>query len=456
MGRYSRLILGTLIAIICLLPPTLGWVAKRQIVTALESIPSYWGIKVQLEQYKLGWLHSHAVFSVIPTSKEVQQAYFQYQRSKHSSNPAPLTLQLKQDISHGPILLEGDEFFEFLPPYFALASIKGRLELQDAQRKILEPFFKHKVLFEGITQIGFSGHWDTKFFAKMVRFSNKGYKGFVSGVKVALGVSSNLKIIDVTTSIDKISLTTPEKTVVFDDVAMTGNYQNVGFWAGATTLNLPFMMVSKEGLVQTIMKGASIELQQTSEPGIANIELGAEVDNFIFEQHNVGPGYYRVMLKNLDAEAFEQCCRQLFGDDYFNFAVNKQISESFLTHLISHGFQFTVNPFFINTPNGQMSIQAWLTLPESVAGEVVSLEQMLRSADGSFVVILPTKQIPMALDFLQDKEKYLQDPHWEGIRQWLENDLRTQIADPYKLSIAYRSGQFFVNGKLVDHSLKQK
>ncbi len=450
--QYKVVAIGAVIVAICLLPLIFGWIAKNQMVNAFEHLPPSWELEVHLDDYRLGWFHSSAVYSVISQNKVLQTAYAQYQETQGISEPAPLVLQLNQQINHGPFLVNESELFESIHLHFGIALVRGNVILQEQSYELLKPFLEQKILLEGVTQIGFRGHWDTTFRAKKIRFSDKTKKmeGFISGIHSKLKVNPHAKKIDGVTEIDKILVKISDKTLTLDGLKMKFDYQKTDFWEGATAVMLPFVMITESERVRLIINEFRMEMNQFLQSETVTLEWKADLDNIVLEQKNFGPGSYQITLKNLGTDIFANCCEQFFADNGFLRGA-KKVRQDFLATLISHGFQLSINPFFLETPDGDLSLQAWVTLPDFSTHQPTNVEQLIRGADGSIVLILPRARIQQAMQLLHESFEGMSQPQFIAIKKWLLNDLQDNSkADPYSLSVAYKAGKIFINGALIE------
>lgn len=477
--RILSIIAITLLAVI-ISPYIMGYLAEEQVKRMVEAIPASWGVDVKLKKYKRGWFYSKANFDLtIPRTNIYQifpQRYLSPLLAEGESMNQPFTLELNSHIIHGPFIMDFGNLND-LHLNLGQAMIKSELAIHKQDFALVKQFLNVTTLLEGKTLVKFNGSSNSTFKSPNLSYQDeqRDFELNMSGLAVIWDLSRNFNKLTGNTQIDELTTTENNVSLSLSNLVFKHDFDKSPekLWLGESSISLPFITLSVDGKERLISMGLMFTSNNTITGNVYNSVINIDLEKLIFNEVSYGPASTRISIKNLDAVALSDI-RNLIGQ-YHSFGNSEADLEHLYTkvskrlpRLLGHGFQVHITPLVFQTPEGEISMQAWLTLPNKhkQKGVGVELNQLFQNSDASFNIAVPKPYVNSFLEsFLRRKQQYIMaagsksklssgDEMDEQIQEKLNNwvDSSYLVAEPslYSLSVDYKREQFFINGKPLD------
>lgn len=464
-----RIIYGVVVffLVIGITPYLFGYITERQITQAVASVSTVKGVTITLQKYHRGWLHSRARFLV-----QVGEDPFD-----HSGNMIP-SFFLETDITHGPFIVNSDLTSNDYP-HWGRALVLTQLSTLPDQQTRVHQYLDDNLVFNANFFIHLWG--DTRFTLKSPDFT---YHHPItqdrfhwSGLNIEGELASALTMVRLYAHFSKVFIGKGQDGLHFTDLKIDNRYNKGSFdlWGGNTKIELPFLMLTSQGKEHFIAEGIDTVIHHQLRDNIVNMATNLRVDSVIVDEVAYGPGEYGLVTNNLDAKAFSQLeeiiARIILEQQNPMHPDPLQDIKAVILHLLSHGLQVQLSPFTSTTPDGEISLQAWLTLPnmhKQKPYKPVDLQYLWQKADGYGRMTVPKSLLGKLVSAkgLVDFANRLTSDSWlqralmkiytppgsvpTKVDHWIIENLLAEEGDHYSFVLDYKNGEFYLNGRLQD------
>lgn len=475
-----RRVIGAILVLVLLmggLPYLMGYVIEQQAKRWVSLLSPVKGFDITLLKYRRGWLHSSAKFLIQLPNKQPGQ-----------KNDSP-GFVMDSQIVHGPLI-----FTESAAGNISLdvgrGFIKSLLTIPHEHHLFFRQYLDQTALLDTFFLVHLSG--TVEFEAKSPKFSyhDAANQWMVKGSDLVFKgkLSRNRSSVRVSTVLNKLIISHQGVALNFAEVAMNNRYHkgDAGLWEGNSTMKWPFFTLSIEGRERLIGEGIEAVFHNHVQDDIVNIVTNFQVDKLIFDEIAYGPGEYGLAINNLGAAALGDLFKRVrplaFDEPVAAVSSNQPDVRSLLFLLLGHGLQIQLTPFALQTPDGELSLRAWLTLP-NVHGESLNpranFMYLWHKADCYIGAVFPRAGLARLLGLLEampsQSSNSSQSQSSMGllskrllkslglsassqrtslsvnkkIDRWEHKGWIKEEAGHYEMAFDYKGGEFYINGRLL-------
>ncbi|MES2685143.1 MAG: DUF945 family protein [Pseudomonadota bacterium] len=321
---------------------------------------------------------------------------------------APLTVSLKQTITHGPLpgfgwpgaaSIRYDWLVNGQPPG-TLGNAYFSMQLQGAMPALVA---HHG--FTGNSRLRLEGD------AGQLTISDPQRKGSVTFAWPALRFSArsraDLSASAYTAALPALTVTLQGEegeplTLLLKDLALSASheYPNPGFvffYTGSDVLKLGSLSVQQGG--RTLFEASAVQAQASSREQGGLIESSTRIGlaSAVLGGDTVGPVQADFTLANVDAAAYGELLRSLFDSDLgrcptLEQSTNRMVTlQQLLPTLLARAPTFRIDRISLGYQGAAATLRGELTLPVASAGPLTDPMALLAMASGHLALALPDK-----------------------------------------------------------------
>ena len=459
-----------LIVALALCPFFIGMLIEDQLKSLAKSIPLIHGVRVELVHYHRGWLHSTAQFQLRLVDSKVTQLLDQ-----DAVAGEPLTLSLAQKIYHGPVIFYTDELSNDWKLALTRAIIKNRLQLAVVEEAHWQEVFPYRQFFSGLSRISFLGEINGQLQTHTLSLRGKQaeVQVDVNGVMLEWSLASEEDHLTATLTVDQIEYQNKEQKTTISELTLENDYQlnEENLWLGDSKLAINFIAIAAQGI--TYLQARELELI-THSKRMANVITSAITVNLqqgFLDQVSYGPGTMSIVFRNIDVPAMVKIKQLISAFQQHQVGTsnatvqeqrlgNKELQQKIaeiLPDLLGHGLQLAISPAYLETPQGELTFQGFITFPDNRHGQQqkVDLDWLISRSDGTLTVKVPQALAPVLIELLRAQPGASKLPFALAaeknnetlLANWLQQGILVEKGENYFFSISYKQGQLLLNGR---------
>ena len=387
----------------------MGLVTESTLKRNVDVVNQSNGLFVDIEQYDRGWFTSTATLN---WRLHIPERLVKDQNGQSTTVPAQdHKIQMPLIIYHGPIIYTGTGVrfgLGFasseltLPPMYVQKFSNLFTSASEQPKLSLSVFVNY--LNNSRLNIGLPAF---KLIAKQGGDQFDWY-----GMQTEFSVSSNLKNIDGTVSIDGASMIKNKMKAILGKVSSDYNFHqtDAGLYLGEASLSVPSFVVSESD--QKVFEVEQFALSSNSDvnSGLFNSYFNTSLNKVTVRNKIYGPAVLDMSIKNLDAEVLaninEQANKMQQGmtDSERQQALFALLPQ--LPKLFSKGAQFEISKLSLAMPEGAIVGDMLVSLPKGDAGNPF---QLLQKVQGQGKLTIPA-QVLKDFVVISLKQKLVSQP----------------------------------------------
>jgi uncharacterized protein YdgA (DUF945 family) len=453
--KYKKLLFtGILLLLIAIIPYLWGLVISHKFESVLAKSFEDTIFTIEKTSFKRGWYSSEADVAISMNSSRIEKIYNKYQ-IKRLRSAEPMLFRLHLKIFHTPLYFYQD--FSGKSRYhlgrgYAIGNVTTANGVPLAQ-------LRFRINLSGSTEINvFSEHpYDNK---KTQLVSWENFIGY-------LQVASDNKKINMEFKSDNLEFHLADKNIVLISPYYSDDQQlhDYGLWLGQMVINVPTFIVQDDNGSE--VSSHNIEFQKTSilENKVVNTTFTGQFEDLQYHQHQLGSASWQFMIRNIDAASLNDY-RLMLKHILFNKVNFSKLSDQTIhSHkqlaiaVLSRGLQLQLQSLNLDMPKGDVTVQAWATLPNISQETYKTFHELYGRSEASFLVDL-SKPVAeeLLLQLVQEKFVHLaknsanESPQHlvkRMIATWLKQKWLTAEKDQYEISGSYKDDKFYLNQKPI-------
>lgn len=428
--RKIAVVLVLIIAIGVATPFGMGYMAERQIKKIAHRLSDRPQVTVTVENYQRGYMNSQA------TLKVAYKAVINGGDNKPQSSPMQATFELKQKISHGPILSTADGM------RLGMAYAESDLVLSDDTKAALNEIFKDqdtKPEFIVDSMIHVNGSSEHKFRVPTYKFKGTDKTTLTtSGVHGSWEMSSNLDyhtgVLNFGNFVAKddtggvLRVNAPE--IIFEI-----NQNDIGLFTGKSRVSFPSFEILNSGVTTYQIK--NLEFNSTTDidrNDLYNMSLDGGFENIMIAKQNYGPLVLKTSMRNLDASKIIEVQRLVDQMQDPGTAMEQQQLLLFslmakIPEIFNRGAEVLVEPFSLTLPQGKMEIVGNAKLvPSEKPKAAINPFTILQRLNGQMKITVP-KSVAHELMVVESADKIRKMEHYNRLRAQQQNNYSQLVED---------------------------
>lgn len=365
---------------------------------------------------------------------------------KYSNDPNKFII-VKHTILHGPIIIGGSSR---KPIDFQLAVINSQPMDMTADYNV--PFSTQTIFkFNGDTATNSNGTIDIR---------DPGFQIRSSGWNTQSEISKNWSKIKGDFIVPEVTIQIMGMPIVIKDIKFIfDQYRSpTGDWLGDMSFSIGNALQKEQGIELTDLKvfeNAILENQ------LINANWGVDFNKLLMTAVLYGPLHLQVQIINIDPEAFKSMANQSGND-------KDQQTEN-LRKLLSKRPKMTIKPSQITLPQGDLKIDAELSIGGPDITPPIDNDKIASTADGYLHAIVPKEILrqglltgitrEMAKDpeyqklSVEDKKKSLDQQLNLKIQKLIKIGIMVEKEKEYEIKVSIVKGKWMVNGKEIEKPL---
>lgn len=464
-------LLALIIIVFGILPFGMGFFAERMRAQAMNTfLPDNSPVSFKLVSYQRHWFTSDVVYNVTLTALAAHPTA--------ASMPTGITVTEK--VYHGPIILTTN-LKNHLRVYFAQAVAKGTLVLNPAGTKFSTLMPQVQVNpagpFRELTLLGMTGriHVNLGLPAMTVMSTASNSQGNT------LKLSPAELYVSATNNLQKLSAGIKLQTAnVLNQNNPIFSMRNLGLhldlekspqqlWLGTGNLRIADMSEVFSGRHVDVRK-LSIQSKSSIESKLLSSITKFHLDTVVIDGREFGPGVITLSFKRFDPNAQAALAslrnRPQPQNPWQQAALLREMSQLF-SQLIAQGATVSLNPVNLKTTDGDVALRAYVKFP-NVAGKSASLPQQLHNTDASLSLKIPKVIANKLIDVANrqqiqtqmeagvlangsvDIDAMVATQRTTEINNWLNRGYIVSNGSNYTVSVAYKQGGGYLNGKTLN------
>lgn len=462
--KIAALALGCLLVMLSL-PYFMGYLAEREVMAWNNAVLNKMGFSAEVKEYQRGWLSSNVVL-YLTLHQPITAIQSPGMEDSLEEKVEPKGLLLVSHLKHGPIVIDTSSTGQ-LEIVFGQAVIDSQLMVPEEYRTFFAQYVEQTALLNAHTIIHFDGSADSHLTSQQFVLKDPSHATTVvawNDFASHLQLSRHLDAVNSTVQFGKLTLgIMPGGTFNLSNATITKDYTkgDYGLWFGQSTLQIPFMTVAINGKDRVVGKSLKLSSKHQEQGDVVSSIVDAQAEQFIVNERSYGPGSFQLLINNVDTQALARLTDFLHTFEtqtgHWNEQDKQQVTQ-LLAQLLSHGFQARVDPFYLETPDGEMSVQAWVTLPQAQEADANQLlTHLSQKAEASLTIALPKVFVEGGLTLLIEKfgSTVVTDPTLPAvsprakaqaqIQAWLAAHWLVANRNEYTLSVVYNHGQTLIN-----------
>jgi len=387
-----RKLLIVLVGLLLLFPFLAGLGLKYQYLALIKLYNSQGYFHMDVAEYHLGWLHSEATLLV----QEPQSNRF---------------FTVKQHMTHYTATVDSDVMVPAENKWIKPLGNHPILQLQD------------KIFLNGEISTRYqSSGFDLLFPDQLMKVHVQGLLGHIQSWPQKKSMQGSGKIVGTIFSEAGLEITIPTMDVTFDHTEGAS-----GLWAGTNALSLPTVILREPDNEILTLTNITISGAHHENAGLLYGVRQLSVQNIAVGNEKIGPLFAQVSVQGLRASTIAELVKT-----YKNIA---ELREELIMHLptiMTIGSSIRLDRFELVTPNGQLWMQAQISIPEHAAYVPQTFGDLLHLAHVKASLRIP---IPLARQLQQ-----------LSVDAWVKAGYLSQDKNDYVTTIDFQGGLWKVNG----------
>lgn len=465
MKKWLAIIVVLLLLILVVAPGGMGIIAEKRIKTLTENWPTNTPFTVKVLSYDRGWFTSNIQLDVTLTSVP---------------HTPPIHVQVNEVVTHGPVIISFSNRFFGIGQAFA----HGELVVPEDQQALFKQYLDQTTLMTNCLFLHLFGSFTVKLNVPEITISNPTDP---STHVIIEGLSTTAKISPKAAHISSSSMM---QTLTWEDAASTMTVEDLsghsdlnrtqeGLWLGDMNLSLESMIFNAGNKTVLSMKNAQYTSSSQEKKGLVSGNTHVSFDNLTMHDVSYGPAEISLNVQNINAEPLAQLKRlakvmQQQGVNVVGQASKR--TEKLILKTIARGMQLTLNPISVQTPNGEVTGQVNISMPNliddangiSIKHPHITVGQLISGAEGSLQFTVPKVLVlnnlqETILANMQSMSQMLGNDNSNDkslaaaaqqrasaqLQGWVAAGLLIESGDNYQFSAAYQQGKLLVNGKPI-------
>jgi uncharacterized protein YdgA (DUF945 family) len=464
MKKWLGGIIVLLLLIGLITPGLMGIVAQKRLTSLAANLPANSPFTLKVISYDKGWFSSNVQLDVTLNNAKY--------------NP-PIHFQVNEVVKHGPFIISFKPFYVNIAQAYA----HGEVIVPEDQQALFKQYVDQTTLVNDCITLHLFGGISLKLMAPELTVSSptdKNVKITLENLASTATLSGNMKKV-VTHTVLQSLLWQDTNTVVTVTNVASGSALRVspqGLWLGQMRGSLESINVQADSKPSFTLKNLQYNSNSKESKGLISMLSNLTVDNVTIKDASYGPGQLTFSFKNVNAaplarlKKFSRMISQAQPGSV-NMDMASQHTEKLVLRTVARGLQFSVDPISLQTPNGQLTGQIDISLPnllEDQKGQPLkhprlTIPALIGNMNGSVQFSVPKAIVQNSLSQsieanLQSVSQAANAPATQQqitaaasqratvqLQGWVAAGFLADNGTNYQFSAAYQQGQLLINGK---------
>lgn len=464
MKKWLVIIAVLLLLILVVVPGGMGLIAEKRIKTLTATWPTNSPFLVKILSYQRGWFTSNMQLDVTLTGA--------------NHNP-PIHVYLNEKIQHGPVLFNKTNHFFGIGQAYATGDVVVPVD----QQALFKQYLDQTTLFNNTLFLHLFGGTSIGLNAPELAIldpQSPNNRITIEGLSIMAKLSPGMSHIKSHSSLQSLNWQDSSSNVMVSNIAGHSDLSKTaqGLWLGDMNISVAAADFNQGGKVLGSIKNAQYASSSKEKDGLINGTNHISLDSLMLRDVSYGPAEVSLNLQNVNAEPLAQLKRltramQMQGSPVMQQAMAPHM-QKLIFKIISRGMQLTINPISVQTPNGEISGQINLSMPnllQTPEGKMIphpqiSITTLIGGAQGSLQFTVPKAILLTSLQnsILSNMQAMTQMLSMDSanskallaaaqqraaaqLQGWVAAGILIESAGNYQFSAAYQQGKLLVNGK---------
>lgn len=466
MKKWLAVIVVLLLLILVLAPGGMGIIAQKRIKELAQNWPANSPFAVKIVSYERGWFTSTMQLDVTVINP--------------THNP-PVHVLVNESIVHGPVIFSLSNRFFGIGQAFA----HGEFIVPEDQQAFFKQYVDQTTLASNCIFLHLFGSVTVKMNVPELTVTNPAQpqtKVILEGLSSVAKISPHVSHVVSQSVLQSLTWQDAASTMTVDNLRGHSNLSKTvdGLWLGDINLNLDGVAFNAGNKTIFSLKNAQYTSTSKEKDGLVNGNNHFTLESLTYQGTAYGPAEIAVNVQNVNAEPLAQLKRLVkVMQQQGNVGLAGQYSkhtERLALRTLARGMQLTVNPISVQTPNGEITGQLNVSMPNllddangnPIKHPHVTIGQLITKAQGSLQFSVPKVIVLTSLqDTILNNMRSMSQMLGNGsnndatliaaaqqrasaqLQGWVAAGLLIESGDNYQFSAAYQQGKLLVNGKPV-------
>jgi uncharacterized protein YdgA (DUF945 family) len=466
MKKWLAVIVVLLLLILVLAPGGMGIIAQKRIKDLAQNWPANSPFSIKVLSYDRGWFSSTMQLDVTVTNP--------------AHNP-PVHVFVNESIVHGPVIISLSSRFIGIGQAYA----HGEFVVPEDQQALFKQYIDQTNLVTNCLFLHLFGSVTVKLNVPEMTITNPAdpqTKVIIEGLSTVAKISPRAAHISSQSVMQSLTWQDAASTMIIDNLHGHSNLSKTveGLWLGDINLDLDGLAYNSGSKTLFSLKNAEYKSTSKEKDGLVSGNNHLSFESLTLQGSTYGPAEVAVNVQNVNAEPLAQLKRLakvMQQQDGSGLAAQyTKRTERLVLKTIARGMQLTVNPISMQTPNGEITGQLNISMPnllDDASGKTikhphVTIGQLIGGAQGSLqfsvpkVIVLNSLQNTI-LDNMKAMSQMLgndaskdasltaaaQQRASAQLQGWVAAGLLIENGTNYQFNAAYQQGKLLVNGKPI-------
>lgn len=331
----------------------MGFVAEKRIKKLILEWPSTSPFSVQIVDYKRGWFTSTMKFAVTLKTATANQ---------------PLNFEINEVVVHGPFIIDLPQHFIGIGQAYAAGEITVPADQQAFFKQYVEQtdLLKNSIFLElfGSVAVGFDIPE-----LNITDPATPGMRMTLEGLSTRATVSSGVTHISSHSSVQEISWQHADNMITLENLSGKSNLKKTsqGLWLGDIHLGVDSLVVNQAKKILFSLSKAEYKSSSEEKDGLVSGKNYFSLDKLTINGVTYGPAKLGINIANVNAAPLAQLKKLSQSMQAQNNMVVVQQGDirkqKLIFKIIARGMQLSVMPLSVQTPNGDITGQLNISMP---------------------------------------------------------------------------------------------
>ncbi|MFN7096701.1 MAG: DUF945 family protein [Gammaproteobacteria bacterium] len=464
MKKWLVVIVVLLLVVLVLAPGGMGIIAEKRIKDLAQSWPTNSPFTMKILSYKRGWFTSN----------------MQLDLALVKGTSTPTHLQVNEVVVHGPVMVSFANHFFGIGQAYA----HGEVVVPDDEQATAKQYLDQTNLMTNCLFLHLFGAVTVKLNMPeltVVNPANQNMRVVIEGVSTSAKVSSHFSHISSHSMLQSVTWQDAASTMTLNNLSGHSDVDKTkeGLWLGDVGLSLESATLMGGKTTIFSLKNAQYAHSSKEKDGLVSANNHVNVESVTIGGVAYGPAELVLNVQNVNAEPLAELKRLIKVMKQQGMGVVNQPTrrtEKVVLKMIARGMQLTINPLSVQTPNGELTGQLNLSMPnlmDDASGKPIkhphlTIGQMIQGAQGSLQISVPKVLLLNSLQATilnnmkamsqmlgntaadaQSLATAAQQRASAQLQGWVAAGLLIDTGTNYQFNAAYQQGKLLVNGKPI-------